>query len=211
MPTLRAISVGVTAPCAHSRLGRSAIDKRPVEGAVRAFAMGLAGDEQADRRHHGGIDQAVYAFAAEDLERWSTQLGRTLRDGQFGENLTTVGIDLAAALIGERWRIGTAEFEVSLPRIPCQTFQGHLGERGWVRRFTADARSGAYLRVLVEGELSAGDAIDIVHRPDHEISTAAVFRALSTEPALLAAMLDVSALPAKVHAQARAYLARSSR
>src|SRR5882762_1888726 len=141
------------------------MDKRPVAGPVRALELGLAGDEQADQDHHGGVDQAVYAFAREDLDRWEKVLGRTLSPGQFGENLTTLGVDLFMTVIGERWRVGEVEFEVSCPRVPCATFQEFLGEPAWVKRFTADGRPGAYLRVLTEGELTVGQHIEVLYRP----------------------------------------------
>ncbi|MFC3995474.1 MOSC domain-containing protein [Nocardiopsis sediminis] len=156
---------------------RTAIDKRPAEGPVRVAALGLAGDEQADRANHGGPDQAVYAFAREDLDSWSQRLGRPLRDGAFGENLTTAGTDVNGALIGEMWRIGSALFEAVLPRTPCAVFQAWLAEQGWVARFTQEARTGVYLRVLEEGEVRAGDPVEIVHRPGHGITVMAGFRA----------------------------------
>src|SRR5690349_19138387 len=156
--------------------GLTGIDKRPVDGPVRVTApgpkgtagSGLAGDSVCDLRHHGGNDQAVYAFAREDLDGWERELGRTLADGAFGENLTTEGLDVSGALIGERWRIGPAlVLEVTCGRIPCRTFQAHLGERGWVKRFTRKGAPGAYLRVIEPGEIRAGDRVEIVHRPDH--------------------------------------------
>ena len=178
--------------------GVTGIDKRPVEGPVRVTApgpkgvggSGLAGDAVCERKHHGGDVQAVYAVAREDLDAWERELGRPLRNGVFGENLTTSGLDVSGALIGERWRVGPdLLLEVTSGRIPCQTFQGHLGERQWVRRFTAQAAPGAYLRVIEPGEIRAGDAIEIVRRPDHEVTVAFQFRAVTTERALLPRVL----------------------
>lgn len=202
------INVGRVQARAGSKLGRTAIDKRPIAGPVRASALGLAGDEQADHDHHGGADQAVYAFAREDLDRWERELGHQLRAGQFGENLTTVGIDLAATVIGERWRVGHVEFEVSCPRVPCATFQEFLGEAAWVKRFTADARPGAYLRVVTEGELTPGQQIEILHRPGHGITIAETFAARTLQPELLPKLLGVPELPAEWHARALARLNR---
>lgn len=174
------------------------IDKRPVTGPVRVAAPGpagtggsaLAGDSVCNLRHHGGNDQAVYAFAREDLDFWQKELGRDLADGGFGENLTTTGLDVNEALIGERWRIGTGPLlEVTSPRIPCRTFAGWLGERGWVRRFTRAATPGAYLRVIEPGEIRAGDPIEIVHRPGHGVTVSVVFRAETLEPELLPRIL----------------------
>ena len=195
---------------AHPRLnpargaGMTGIDKRAVVGPVavtapgpkKAGAVGLAGDRVFDVAHHGGADQAVYAYAREDLDTWGRVLGRTLPDGVFGENLTTTGIDLTGALIGERWRVGAGVvLEVSCPRIPCGTFQGWLRRDGWIKEFTQAARPGAYLRVIAAGEIAAGDAISVVHRPDHDVTIAVTFRALTLEPGLLPRLLAADALP----------------
>jgi MOSC domain-containing protein YiiM len=180
--------------------GLTGIDKRPVDGPVRVAApgprgsggSGLAGDSVCDLRHHGGDDQAVYAYAREDLDAWEAELGRSLGNGMFGENLTTAGVDVSAALIGERWRVGSdVVLEVSAARIPCRKFAAWLGEHGWVKRFTAAAVPGAYLRVIEPGEIRAGDAIEIIRRPDHEVTVSFVFRAMTTHrrlaPRVLAA------------------------
>ncbi|MBQ0847022.1 MOSC domain-containing protein [Streptomyces sp. BH-SS-21] len=178
--------------------GVTGIDKRPVDGPVRVAApgpkgvggSGLAGDAVCELRHHGGDDQAVYAFAREDLDDWERELRRPLSSGMFGENLTTEGIDVSGAKIGERWRIGSeVVLEVTSGRIPCLTFQGHLGEKGWVRRFTRKGATGAYLRVIEPGEIRAGDPIEIVHRPDHEVTAALQFRAVTLERTLLPKVL----------------------
>ncbi|MBC7550052.1 MAG: MOSC domain-containing protein [Cellulomonas sp.] len=184
--------------------GMTGIDKRAVVGPVAVTApgpketgaVGLAGDRVFDVAHHGGADQAVYAYAREDLDTWGRVLGRTLPDGVFGENLTTTGIDLTGALIGERWRVGAdVVLEVSCPRIPCGTFQGWLRRDGWIKEFTQAARPGAYLRVIAAGEIAAGDAIAVVHRPDHDVTIAVTFRALTLEPGLLPRLLAADALP----------------
>ncbi|MFJ3609013.1 MOSC domain-containing protein [Streptomyces hydrogenans] len=192
----RARSVGYT----DSASGMTGIDKRPVDGPVRiespgpsgVGASGVAGDDVCDLRFHGGADRAVYAFAREDLDLWGRELGRELENGSFGENLTTRGLDVNGALIGERWRIGeSVVLEVTGGRIPCRTFQGHLEERGvdakgWVRRFTqAEAGPGALLRVIEPGEVRAGDPVTVVHRPDHTVTVAFLHRAATTERALL--------------------------
>lgn len=179
--------------------GLTGIDKRPVDGPVHVAApgpkgvgaSGLAGDAVCHTRHHGGDDQAVYAMAREDLDAWERELGRPLTNGCFGENLTTTGLDVSGALIGERWRIGREVLlEVTSPRIPCRTFQSHLEERGWMKRFTRRGAPGAYLRVLEAGEVRAGDAVEIVHRPAHEVTVALTFRAGTTERALLPRLLE---------------------
>jgi len=180
------------------------IDKQPVEGPVmvrpaRAKGLGmvgLAGDKVFDVRNHGGPDMAVYAYAREDLDDWATQLGRPLSNGMFGENLTTEGADPNGALIGERWRIGTdLILEVSSPRIQCGTFQGWLNQAGWIKRFTLAARPGAYFRVIESGPVQAGDPIEIVSRPDHDVTVSVSFRALTIEPDLLPRLLAADALP----------------
>ncbi|MFD5710516.1 MOSC domain-containing protein [Streptomyces pharetrae] len=196
--------------------GLTGIDKRPVDGPVRVAApgakgsgaSGLAGDAVCDVRHHGGDHQAVYAMAREDLDAWERELGRPLANGSFGENLTTSGIDVSGARIGERWRIGPrVVLEVTSGRIPCLTFQGHLGEQGWVKRFTRRAAPGAYLRVIEAGEIRAGDAVEILHRPEHDITVALQFRAVTTERELLPLLPAAgAALHPEALAVARTYM-----
>lgn len=109
------------------------------------------GDDQADRNAHGGPDKAVYAYAAEDLRWWEHELGRSLGHGEFGENFTTEDIDVNGALVGERWEIGNAVFEVSEPRVPCWRLGARMEDKLFPRRFTQAGRPGAYLRIVVEG------------------------------------------------------------
>jgi MOSC domain-containing protein YiiM len=188
------------------RLRRTAIDKRPVTHAVDVGELGVAGDEQADVKYHGGPDKAVYAFAREDLDRWEQVLGRSLHDGQFGENLTTSGIDVNHALVGERWRVGEALLEVCSVRIPCRVFANWLQEQGWVRRFTADARPGPYLRVVEPGLIAPGDPIEVEHRPTHELTVSTVFQAMTTRSDLLPLLLEVPQLEDDLADQARRQL-----
>ena len=206
------VNVGRPQPNPWKGIGATGIDKRPVDGRVAVTPpgpkgtgdVGLAGDRVYDVAHHGGTDQAVYAYAREDLDHWEAELGRPLADGSFGENLTTTGLDVNGARIGERWRIGPdLVLEVSCPRIPCGTFQGWLGERGWIKRFTQEVRPGAYLRVITAGSVGAGDPVEIVHRPDHDVTVALVFRATMLEPELLPRLLVADALPAEDMAQLR--------
>lgn len=198
------VNVGNPRPNPWKGLTATGIDKRPVDGPVLVTApgpkgtgaVGLAGDRVYDIKHHGGVDQAVYAYAREDLDHWETDLGRSLPNGVFGENLTTAGLDVNGALIGERWRIGPdVVLEASCPRIPCGTFQGWLRSEGWITRFTRAARSGAYLRVIEPGEIRAGDPVEIVHRPDHDVTVTVAFRAMTLEPDLLPRLLVADALP----------------
>jgi MOSC domain-containing protein YiiM len=181
-------------------VGVTAIDKRPVEGPVKAGRLGLYADVQADRANHGGEDQAVYAYAAEDAAFFEPELDREVTPGLFGENLRTRGLDVSGAAIGERWRIGTAVLEVTQPRTPCATFARRLGSPPrWVRRFTEVGRTGAYLRVVETGELTAGDAVEVVHRPGHGVTVAGWFTAWNAgrpafaETARLAAALRTAA------------------
>jgi MOSC domain-containing protein YiiM len=175
------VNVGLTVDVPWGKLKRSAIDKRPVAGSVHVHALGLDGDEIADQVNHAGPDQAVYAYAAEDLAWWAAERGRPIAPGQFGENLTTRGIDLNAARAGDRWRVGGTLLEIAGVRIPCSVFQGFLDEQRWVKRFTLAQRPGPYFRVLEEGPVAAGDTIEVVERRDHEITTEFLFRALTTE------------------------------
>jgi len=150
-------------------VGVTAIDKRPVDGPVRVHTLGLHADVQASRKHHGGPEQALYAYAQEDANFWQSELDRDLPSGWFGENLRVEGIDVSGARIGEQWRIGdTVVVEVTSPRRPCITFARWVGgsdERGWVKRFTLAARPGAYFKVVKRGAIDAGDAIEILSVP----------------------------------------------
>jgi MOSC domain-containing protein YiiM len=219
---MKLLSVNVgrpeSVPYTDQPQGLTGIGKRPVDGPVRITApgpkgvgaSGVSGDAVCDTRHHGGDEQAVYAYAREDLDDWARELDRHLPNGFFGENLTTDGLEVSGALIGERWRIGSqVVLEVTSGRIPCRTFQGHMGERGWVRRFTRKGVTGAYLRVIEAGEIQAGDPVEIVHRPDHGVTAALQFRAVTTERELLPRLLAAGpALHPEAMATARKYVAR---
>ena len=169
------------------------------------LGSGLVGDTIGNQKLHGGDDQAVYAYAREDLDAWEIQLEQKLTNGMFGENLTTSGIDVTQARIGERWRIGTdgLVLEVSAPRTPCRTFAAFLDLDKWIKTFTQAGKPGAYLRVISPGAVRAGDAITIDHRPDHDVSVGLVFRARMSEPELLPQLLVADALSAELEAYAR--------
>ncbi|MGV0791945.1 MOSC domain-containing protein [Mycolicibacterium sp. XJ1819] len=211
-------SVNIARQYSDGPNGPTGFDKRataePV--AVRApggkrdgLGSGLTGDLIGNRKYHGGDDQAVYAYAREDLDRWEHALDRPLDNGMFGENLTTVGVDVTGAVIGERWRIGSGGLllEVSRPRTPCRTFTTFLGIRGWMKTFTRAAVPGAYLRVITPGTVRAGDPVHVVDRPEHGVTIGTVFRAMMTEPELLHDILAAEALAAEVKALARKRLA----
>jgi MOSC domain-containing protein YiiM len=164
----------------------TAIDKRPVEGRVPLKSLGLAGDVQCDRKHHGGRHAAVYAYADEDAAWWAAELGREITPGLFGENLRTSGIDVTGAEIGERWQVGAPGegvlLEVTAPRTPCRTFQERMAEPRWVKRFTQRNSPGAYLRVLEAGGVAAGDQVSVVFRPGHGITIGDFLGGAQAEP-----------------------------
>jgi MOSC domain-containing protein YiiM len=211
---VRLVSVNVGKPRANlwQSVELTGIDKHPVSGPVMVAApvsegtgaVGLAGDRVFDVDFHGGRDMAVYAYAREDLDFWEAELGTPLRSGVFGENLTTAGLDVTGALIGERWRVGPdVILEVCQPRIPCRTFQGWLAQAGWVKRFTAAARPGTYLRVIEPGQVQAGDPVSITRRPGHDVTVGLTFRAMTTESGLLPRLPAVGALPDDIKDLAR--------
>lgn len=200
---LLSVNIGKPRPNPWKTVALTGIDKRPVSGPVLVSdpgpkgtgTVGLAGDAAHDVKHHGGTDQAVYAYGREDLDFWQAELRTALGNGNFGENITTEGLSITGALIGERWRVGPdVLLEVTCPRIPCGTFQGWLGRAGWIKQFTAAARPGAYLRVITPGLVQAGDPVTIEHRPAHDVTVAVAFKALTTEPDLLPRLLDLEAL-----------------
>jgi MOSC domain-containing protein YiiM len=181
----------------------SAIGKQPVEGRVRVEGVNVAGDQQADLRVHGGPDKAVYAYASEDTAWWSSALERELPWGMFGENLTTAGIDVSGAVIGERWRIGTVELEVCQPRLPCAKLGIRFGDLTMVKRFGEASRPGAYLRIVQEGELGAGDEIELLSRPSHGVTVALVSAAILLDPSLRARAAEAPELAESLAAHVR--------
>lgn len=206
--TLLSVNVGrvVEADWAGD-LKRTAIDKRPVEGRVKVVDDHVQGDEIADTRFHGGPHQAVYAYAEEDAEFWRQEIGqalvRPIVPGSFGENLTTRGLSLTDAVVGERWAVGSAVLEVSTFRQPCRVLQGFWEVPALVRRFVEAGRCGVYLRIVAEGDLGAGDQIELVSRPGHGVTVGEAFRARNGEKALLAHVLRAAELPPDFRAWAR--------
>jgi len=173
---------------------KTGIDKQPTDGPVELRDDAVAGDAVVDREYHGGYDKAVYAYASEDYAWWSGELGRELGPGAFGENLTTSGIAIAEARIGERWRVGSALLEVSEPRQPCSTLGAKMGDQRFVRRFAKALRLGTYMRIIEPGVVAAGDAIDVVDRPDHEVTVGLLGRVLFEDSSLGPQVLAASAL-----------------
>jgi len=216
MTSARVLSVNVGR--ARELPGQSeltAIDKQPVTDRVRVGEYGVEGDEVGDKEFHGGTYQAVYAFAQEDLDLWTGRLDRRVPPGFFGENLTTAGIDVNEALVGETWRIGTVLLEVVSVRIPCSTFKIWLGrhgydDTGWVKRFTVEGRTGPYLRVLEPGELAAGDPIVVEHRPAHDVTVSTMFRALTTERSLLPRLAGLDRIDPEARELVEKYVGQSA-
>jgi MOSC domain-containing protein YiiM len=173
----------------QGKLVRTGIWKHPVSGPVAVRGVNVEGDDQGDRSVHGGPDKAVYAYAREDINWWEGELGRELPDGVFGENLTLTGIDTAAALVGERWRIGSVLLEVSEPRFPCWKLGVRFGDPRMLKRFAAARRTGTYLRIAEEGSLEAGDAVEVVSRPGHDLSIAAFAHAFLEDRSQLPRLL----------------------
>ena len=203
MAKVDSVNLGRPRPNPHKEIGWTGIGKQPTHEAVHVRAPGpkttglgggLVGDFIGDGKHHGGDDQAVYAFQREDLDEWERRLGRKLANGFFGENLTTVGLDVNDARIGERWRIGQqVVLQVTAPRIPCSTFRGWMGEKGWAKTFTAAGRPGAYLRVIAAGAIRAGDPIEVIDRPEHDVTISLMFKATTTDRELLPMLLAAEA------------------
>ena len=200
----RLVSVNVGRPQQLSvRRGRplmSAIGKASISppARVRVAGVNVEGDDQADRRVHGGPDKAVYAYASEDTAFWEADFGRELGPGAFGENLTTEGLEVSGAVVGERWRIGDVELEVCQPRLPCNKLALRMGDPTMVKRFALASRPGAYLRIVVEGELGAGDAIEVVSRPAHGVTVREVSDAILVDERLLARAVSAPELPAEL-------------
>lgn len=206
MPRVLAVSVGRPQDKEWAGIGRTSIDKHNLAGPVGVHVLGIEGDEVSDIEHHGGPHQAVHAYAREDLDFWETELGLPIRNGQFGENLTTEGLDLTGMEVGTRLRIGGDDgplLEVAHVRTPCNDFKGWMRESGydpkaWVKRFTAAGRHGPYLRVIEPGTLRAGDPIEVVHRPGHGVSVRDMFVALNTDRSRLPELLAIDHLPPRV-------------
>ena len=202
----RLVSVNVGRPRQIStRRGQpmhSAIFKEPVEGRVRVEGVNLAGDDQADRTVHGGPEKAVYAYAREDIDWWENIHG-DLPNGCFGENLTTQGIDVSGAIIGERWRVGTVLLEICQPRLPCSKLGIRFNDLRMVKAFARASRPGGYLRIVEEGELGTGDEIEIVARPDHGITVAMCSDAALKDPALVPKVLTAPQLSIELRRELR--------
>jgi MOSC domain-containing protein YiiM len=194
-PQLLSVNVGrpSTVPRGKGTV-ETAIWKHPVEGPVAARGVNLAGDDQADRTVHGGPDKAIYAYASEDSAWWEAQLGREVGPGAFGENLTVAGLDLAAMEVGQRWRVGTVELEISQPRLPCFKLGLRFGDPRMLKAFAKAGRTGTYLRIVQEGVLEAGLQIEVGAPPGHGVTVALIAAAYLHDHRLAARMLDAPQL-----------------
>src|SRR3954447_25748537 len=196
--TARLLSVNVGTPLRlrtpRGRQVRTAIWKQPVEGRVAVRGVNVEGDQQADLRVHGGPDKAVYAYASEDTAFWQDELQRELGPGAFGENLTLTGVEVTNARIGERWAIGTTVLEVCQPRFPCFKLGIRFDDPKMVKRFGEARRPGAYLRIVTEGAIAAGDPIEVVHEPAHDVTIALVSEAVLHDETLLPRLIEADEL-----------------
>ena len=178
----------------RGKMHQTGIWKFPVEHRVRATGTSLEGDTQADRKFHGGARKSVYAYSREDYRFWEEQVGRELPPGTFGENLTLEGIVVNDALIGERWRIGTAEFEVTQPRQPCWKLGVKMEDRKFPQRFSEAGRAGAYLTIVTEGDVGRGDKLEVLSRPEHPVTLGLMARLLYTDRDLASLVFQLTEL-----------------
>ena len=198
---VESVNVGIPRPVqVNDHTVLTAIWKHPVSGRVPLRGVNLLGDDQADRTVHGGPDKAVYAYAREDIDWWETELEHSLGAAPFGENLTVRGLPVSEAVIGEQWTVGSALLQVAQPRLPCFKLGLRMGDPRFLKRFAAAGRPGAYLRILREGDIAAGDEIAVHGRPAHAVTSALVSRALLGERHLLPAALKAPELPADLRA-----------
>jgi len=183
----------------HGKQVRTSIFKDPVQGPVRVQKENLAGDEQADLSVHGGVDKAVYAYPSEHYAYWRELLpGMEFPCGAFGENLTTEGLSETALRIGDRLSIGSAEFLVTQPRLPCFKLGIRFGRKDMVKRFQRSGRTGFYLAVLREGMISPQDPIQLLSEPNPSVTVADIARLYTAdegEQELLRRASDLTALP----------------
>ncbi|MDQ3705478.1 MAG: MOSC domain-containing protein [Chloroflexota bacterium] len=189
----------------------TAIWKYPVDGRVPVVGVNLAGDDQADRRAHGGRDKAVYSYSREDEEWWEQQLGRAVELGNFGENLTLQGVDVTGAVIGERWQVGSNVLEVAQPRIPCWKLGARMGDPDFPPKFGAAGRPGAYLRIITEGEIGAGDEVHVLYRPGHGITVGDAAHIYHSDNAQASLLLEIEELAEPLKNWARRILRHTKR
>lgn len=195
MTSGRLLSVNIATTLFEQHDHKSGINKLSVSHRVALRDNGVEGDQVIDTVNHGGYDKAVYAYAREDAQWWESVIGEPIAAGRFGENLTTLNLDLTNTVIGQRWRIGSALLEVSQPRIPCKTFSGFWQRPSLVKEFTAAAKPGAYLRIIEEGDVGVGDDVIIESTPQHGVTLSQAFRARTGAQELIPLLLQASELP----------------
>ena len=199
--------VNAVIPDVGGEVGVTSIDKRPVSDSRHITTAGVAGDQRSDIPNHGMPEQAVYAYAREDYEWWEAEHETQIHAGKFGENLTTVGIDVTNAGIGQTWRIGTTLLQVTGPRIPCGTFARWMNLDKWVKRVMAEGMPGTYFQVLEAGHITAGDEIKIESTPEHGVTVNDVFQLVSgdRDPERIARVLSCPELPEEMHVRVSGY------
>lgn len=173
---LISVNVGQERDMNAKSLGKTGIFKEPVATRVQIGALGLAGDTICDVEHHGGPDQAVYLYSTHDYAWWSTELGRNLAPGTFGENLTVSGVESAGCRIGDRFHIGTVTLEVTAPRVPCVTLATRMDDPRFVKRFHRAERPGLYCRVIQEGWVQVGDDVRYEPYSNETVTALEMFR-----------------------------------
>lgn len=205
-PQVLSVNVARSQPDPGGQERVSGIDKRPVPS-IEVFApapgygngSGVVGDTVGDSKHHGGADKAIYAFSREQLDHWEREIGHGLVNGQFGENLTTRGIDWRAVVINQQVRVGEAVLEVSIPRSPCRTFASWMGEKGWLRRFTQRGCCGAYFRVVEPGTVRPGDELVLGTAPAHGVTMEVAFAGAMGGLDASRALVEAACLPETYH------------
>ena len=195
-------------PDVGGSVGITSIDKRSVSDSRQVTTAGVAGDQRSDIPSHGMPEQAVYAYAREDYEWWEVELDKEIPAGKFGENLTTVGIDVTNAVIGQTWRIGSTLLQVTGPRIPCGTFARFMEEDKWVKRFMDEGMPGTYFQILEAGEITAGDEIKIESTPEHGVTVSDVYQLVAgdRDADRLARVIACPELPEEMRTQVSGYL-----
>ncbi len=200
---MKLISVNIGLPLEVTWKGKivtTGIFKEPVSNRVMVRSLNLDGDEQADLSVHGGLDKAVYVYPFEHYDYWQSELPDTeLTPGMFGENFTTTGLREEELNIGDRFQIGTVELMVTQPRLPCYKLGIRFKRADMVKRFLASRRTGFYFRVLQEGEVGAGDTLELANRDSNNITVADITQLYVREqnnPELLRRAAQLEALPA---------------
>jgi MOSC domain-containing protein YiiM len=199
---MQLMSVNVALPRTVAWKGRTVLTgifKTPTHGRVRVRTLNLEGDRQADLSVHGGPDKAIYVYPSEHYDYWRGEFpDMELPWGMFGENFTTIGLLEGAVNIGDTLRIGSAMAMVTQPRVPCYKLAAKFGREDIVKRFLASGRSGFYLKVMQEGEVGAGDAIELMSRDGHAVTVedvANLYRDGPDQVSLLQRVVQVEALP----------------